>query len=235
MTPELTESFVAAVEAVRSDRDVRAVVVTGAGPAFCAGGDLSWITPGPDASVPEARAKMRAFYGKFLAVRSLDVPVIAAINGAAIGAGLCLALACDIRVVAEEARLSTAFVRLGMHPGMAATFLLTRLAGTARASELLFTARSFDGPEAERLGIVNRVVPADRVLAEARSIAAEIASNAPLAVGMVKRAIYLAERADMETMLEYEGLAQPITMGTEDVAEGLSAAKAKRAPEFRGR
>ncbi|MCA1831893.1 MAG: enoyl-CoA hydratase/isomerase family protein, partial [Actinobacteria bacterium] len=168
MTPELTAAFTGAIEQLRDDEDVRAVIVIGEGKAFCAGGDLSWVQPGPDANVPQMRRKMRAFYPKFLAIRSLDVPTIAAINGPAIGAGLCLAMACDIRIAAEGAKLSTAFTRLGMHPGMAATYLLTRLAVTARASELIFTARVVDGTEAERLGLVNRVVPAERLLDEAR-------------------------------------------------------------------
>ena len=235
MTPELTDAFGAAVEDIRGDASVRAVIVTGAGSAFCAGGDLSWINPGPGADVPSMRAKMRAFYPKFLVVRTLDVPTIAAINGPAVGAGLCLAMACDIRLAAEEAKLSTGFLRLGMHPGMAATYLLTRLVGTAHAAELFFTARAVDGREAERLGLVNRAVPGATLLEEARAMAGQIAANAPIPMGMVKRALYLAERADLETMLEYEGLAQPITMGTADLLEGLEAMKERRPPRFEGR
>lgn len=235
MTVELTEAFSAAVDGLRADPDMRVLVVTGAGKAFCSGGDLSWINPGPDASVPEMRRKMRGFYPRFLAVRSLDVPVVAAINGAAVGAGLCLAMACDIRVAAEDAVLSAPFTRLGMHPGMAATFLLTRLVGTARASEMLFTSRGIDGREAERWGLVNRAVPGSDVVETAMGIARDIAANAPVATGMTKRAIYLAERNDMETMLEYEGLAQPITLGTRDLLEGLTAFREKRTPDFEGR
>jgi len=235
MNVELTEAFTAAVEDVRHDPDVRAVVVTGAGKAFCSGGDLGWINPGPGASVPERRRKVRSFYPQFRAVRSLDVPVVAAINGPAVGAGLCLAMACDIRIAAEGAILSAPFTRLGMHPGMAATYLLTRLVGTARAAELLFTSRDVDAAEAAAIGLINRVVPSDALMETARSVAGEIASNAPIPMGMVKRAIYIAERADMETMLEYEGLAQPITMGTEDLLEGLKAKREKRPPEFEGR
>jgi len=234
MNVELTDAFVAAVDSVRDDAEARAVIVTGEGRAFCAGGDLSWIKPGPEASVPEMRRKMRAFYPKFLAVRSLGVPTIAAINGPAIGAGLCLALACDIRIAASGAALAAPFTKLGMHPGMAATYLLTRLVGTARAADLLFTSRTIDGEEAERMGLVNRVVSGDELLAAARATAIEIAANAPIPMELTKRAIYLAERADMETMLEYEGLAQPVTMGTQDLLEGLAAAKEKRAPKFRG-
>jgi len=235
MTVELTDAFTEAVDALRGDPGVRVVVLTGAGKAFCAGGDLSWIQPGPGADVPTIRAKMRGFYPRFLAIRSLDVPTIAAVNGAAVGAGLCVAMACDMRIASEDAKLSTAFMRLGMHPGMGATYLLTRLVGTARAAELFFTARTIDGREAERIGLVNRAVPPGSVVDEARSLATEIAANAPLPMGMTKRAIYLAERADLETMLEYEGLAQPITMATADLVEGLAAVKEKRPPRFEGR
>ena len=144
-------------------------------------------------------------------------------------------MACDIRIVAQDAKLSTAFLRLGMHPGMAATYLLTRLVGTARAAELFFTARTIDGTEAERIGLANRAVPGDEVLEAAQGLAKEIAANAPIPMGMTKRALYIAERADLETMLEYEGLAQPITMATADLLEGLDAVKNKRAPKFEGR
>jgi enoyl-CoA hydratase len=235
MTGEVTEAFTEAVSELRGDPEVRVVVVTGAGKAFCAGGDLSWIQPGPGADVSSLRAKMRSFYPRFLVVRSLDVPTIAAINGASIGAGLCLAMACDIRIAAEDAKLSTAFMRLGMHPGMAATYLLTRLVGTARASELFFTAKTIDGREAERIGLVNRAVPGASLVDEASALAREIAQNAPIPMGMTKRALYLAERADLETMLEYEGMAQPITLATEDLLEGLQAVKEKRPPRFEGR
>lgn len=234
MNVELTEAFTDAIAAIRADGAVRAVVVTGAGSAFCAGGDLSWIRPGPDANVADMRSKMRAFYPRFLSVRSLDVPVIAAINGAAVGAGLCMAMACDIRIAANDARLSVPFTKLGMHPGMAATYLLTRLVGTARASELLFTSEPVDGERAERIGLVNHAVPAAEVLPRAMEMARAIADNAPLPMGMTKRAIYLAERADMETMLEYEGLAQPITLATRDLLEGLTAFRERRAPDFTG-
>ena len=235
MTTELTDAFTEAVASLRADPSVRVVVVTGAGKSFCAGGDLSWIQPGPGADVPGLRAKMRAFYPRFLVIRSLDVPTIAAVNGAAIGAGLCVAMACDIRIAAEDAKLSTAFLRLGMHPGMAATYMLTRLVGTARSAELFFTAKTVGGREAERIGLVNRAVPGASLMEETRGLAQEIAANAPIPMGMTKRAIYLAERADLETMLEYEGLAQPITLATADLLEGLQAVKEKRPPNFEGR
>lgn len=236
MDPALTEEFARIVESLRTDSGVRVVIITGAGRSFCAGGDLSWIKPGPGADVPGMRAKMREFYPKFLGVRSLEVPVIAAINGHAVGAGLCLAMACDLRVAADDAKLSAPFTKLGMHPGMAATYLLTKLLGPTRAADLLYTARTLDATEAERMGLVNRVVPAASLMDEARAMADQIAANAPLPVRLVKRALAIAEKgADIDTMLEYEGLAQPVTMGTEDLLEGLTAVREKRLPTFKGR
>lgn len=235
MDEELTSEFAEAMVALRHDADARAVIITGKGSAFCAGGDLSWIQPGPDASVPEMRRKMRVFYRKFLAVRDIEVPTIAAINGPAVGAGLCVALACDIRIASDTAFLSAPFTKLGMHPGMAASYLLTRLIGGARAAELFYTARRVDASEAERIGLVNRVVPNDDLLSAAREMAAIIASNAPIAMSMTKRAVQLAERLDLEAMLEFEGLAQPITMATHDMTEGVAAARERRAPRFENR
>ncbi|HEX9695329.1 MAG TPA: enoyl-CoA hydratase-related protein [Actinomycetota bacterium] len=235
MTADLTEAFTAEIERLAGDPDARVLIVTGAGKAFCAGGDLSFIQPGPGASVPAIRARMRSFYGKFLAVRDLEIPTIAAINGSAVGAGLCLALACDIRIASTGAKLTAAFTKLGLHPGMAGTYLLTRLVGSARAADLLFTSRIVDGTEAEAMGLVNRAVPGDALAKEVRTLAEQIAANAPIATRLVKRAIQLAERNDLDTMLEYEALAQPVTMATADLLEGLAAVKEKRAPKFEGR
>lgn len=235
MTAELTEAFVAEIERLRGDAAVRAVILTGAGSSFCAGGDLSFILPDEGADVAQIRFKMRAFYAKYLSIRSLEVPTIAAIRGAAVGAGMCLALACDMRIATQSAKISLGFTKLGLHPGMAGTYLLTRLVGTARAADLMFTSRMVGGDEAASLGLVNRSVPDETLDAEVATLASTIAANAPIATRMVKRAIQLAERADLETMLEYEGLAQPITMATADLLEGIDAVKAKRPPTFTGR
>src|SRR5689334_20064559 len=157
MTEELTAAWTAQVAQLRADRSVRAVVVTGEGTAFCAGGDLSWIDAG-GAEVDALRTKMRAFYLNWLSIRDLEVPVIAAVNGPAIGAGLCLALACDLRYAAAGARLGAPFVKLGMHAGMAGTWLLPNVVGEAHARDLLLTGRVVDAEEALRLGLVSRVI-----------------------------------------------------------------------------
>src|SRR6195952_2454826 len=161
MSDQMTASWVAAVDELAADRSVRVVVVTGEGTAFCSGGNTGWIASEPDAEVDYLRTRMMAFYRAWLSIRKLEVPTIAAVNGAAIGAGLCLALACDIRYAAEGARLGAPFVQLGMNPGMAATYLLPNAVGEANARELLLTGRTVEAEEARQLGLVSRVFAAD--------------------------------------------------------------------------
>ena len=129
MSEEMTSSWVRAIDALADDRDVRVVVVTGEGSAFCSGGDTSWIASEPDAGVDHLRRRIMPFYRAWLSIRRLEVPTIAAVNGPAIGAGLCLALACDLRYAASGAKLGVPFVRLGMHAGMGATYLLPDVVG----------------------------------------------------------------------------------------------------------
>ena len=161
MSDEMTASWVAAIDELAADRSVRVVVVTGEGTAFCSGGNTGWIASEPDAEVDYLRTRMMAFYRAWLSIRKLEVPTIAAVNGPAIGAGLCLALACDIRYAAAGARLGAPFVKLGMNPGMAATYLLPNVVGEANARELLLTGRTVEAEEARQLGLVSRVFAAD--------------------------------------------------------------------------
>ncbi|MEO7979595.1 MAG: enoyl-CoA hydratase-related protein [Sporichthyaceae bacterium] len=234
MSAPMTGSWARAMAVLRDDPEVRAVVVTGAGTAFCAGGDLSWIGAEPDASVDVLRTRMVAFYRAWLTVQDLEVPTIAAVNGAAIGAGLAVALACDLRYAADDARLGMPFTSLGMHPGMASTYLLPEVAGIAVARELLLTGRMLDGAEAAACGLVTRAVPAADVLATALSAATAAAAAAPVATRLTKRALLRGGHASFEAALEWEALAQPVTLATEDLQEGLRAVREKRAPRFTG-
>lgn len=234
MSAPMTASWVRAVAALRGDRDVRALVVTGAGSAFCSGGDVSWIGSEPGASVDDLRARMLPFYRDWLSVRDLEVPVIAALNGAAIGAGLALALACDLRYAAEDAKLGVPFTALGMHPGMATTYLLPQVVGLAAARELLLTGQLVTGAEAARLGLVTRALPAADVLAHALDVADQIATRAPVATRLTTLALR-AGHADLEAALQWEAMAQPITLATADLHEGLRAQQERRAPRFTGR
>jgi enoyl-CoA hydratase/carnithine racemase len=235
MSEEMTASWVAAVEELAGDRDLRAVVVTGAGTAFCSGGDTSWISSEPDATVDHLRARMLPFYRAWLSIRRLEVPTIAAVNGAAIGAGLCLALACDLRYAAEGARLGVPFVRLGMHAGMAATHLLPRVVGEAHARDLLLTGRTVPADEALRLGLVSRVLPAEGFLDGVLEIAGGIAGTAPVASRLTTVALRDGGHADLESAVQWEALAQPVTLATADLQEGVRAAREKRPPVFTGR
>ncbi len=234
MTAELTASWAAAVDVLREDRQIRCVVVTGAGSAFCAGGDLGWIAESPDLSVAELRDRMLPFYRAWLSVRDLEVPVLAAVNGPAVGAGLCLALACDLRYAAERARFAAPFTALGMHPGMAATWLLPEAVGLGMARELLFTGRTVDAQEAVAMGLVHRVFADDRLVEEVLAVAATIAAQAPVALRLTKVALARGGHPTLEDALAWEALAQPITMATADLREGLRAQTERRPARFTG-
>ncbi|GAA4371134.1 enoyl-CoA hydratase/isomerase family protein [Nocardioides caricicola] len=235
MSDEMTTSWVAAVDELAGDRSVRAVVVTGAGSAFCSGGNTSWIASEPDASVDHLRTRMIAFYRAWLSIRRLEVPTIAAVNGAAIGAGLCLALACDLRYAATGAKLGVPFVKLGMHPGMAATHLLPNVVGPAHARDLLLTGRVVDADEALRLGLVSQVHAPETFLDTVLETAAGIAATAPIPSRLTKLALTDGGHADFEAAIQWEAMAQPITLATADLQEGIRAAQEKRAPVFTGR
>jgi enoyl-CoA hydratase/carnithine racemase len=233
MSEEMTASWSASIEKLADDRSVRVVVVTGEGTAFCSGGDTGWIASEPDAGVDQLRERMLPFYRAWLSIRQLEVPTVAAVNGPAVGAGLCLALACDIRYAAEGARLGAPFVRLGMHPGMAATYLLPEVVGEAHARELLLTGRMVDAEEALRLGLVSRVFPADGFAAAVEEVAVGIAATAPIPSRYTTLALRQGH-PDLEASVRWEALAQPVTLATADLQEGISAAREKRSPRFRG-
>ena len=235
MTDDMTRSWGLVLEHLAADRDVRVVVVTGEGTAFCSGGDPRWIASEPDASVDQLRTRMIAFYRAWLAIRRLEVPTIAAVNGPAVGAGLCLALACDLRYAASGAHFSAPFVRLGMNPGMAATYLLPDVVGEANARELLLTGRVVDAEEALRLGLVSRLFADDAFADEVQAVADAIAATAPIASRYTTVALRGGGHRDLEAAVQWEALAQPVTLATEDLQEGVLAAREKRPARFRGR
>lgn len=235
MSDRMTALWKEAVAELAADAALRCVVVTGAGSAFTSGGDLSWIRDKNAIEIPALRDRMLAFYRTWLAIRRLEVPTIAAINGHAVGAGFCLALACDLRYAAAEAKMLAPFTALGLHPGMAATWLLPEVAGLPLARELLFTGRAVTGAQAESYGLVNRAVPRENVLTEALTVAAEIAAQAPIATRLTKVALSEGGHPDMDAALRWESLAQPVTMTSQDMLEGLAAQQERRRPNFTGR
>lgn len=237
MSAAMGDEVVCACEEIRADKQARVVVVTGTGKAFSSGGDLNMLardTGLSDTSGPTMRASPRGFYDRFLTIRSLSIPTIAAINGHAIGAGLCFALACDLRIAVDDAKMGMTFTKLGIHPGMGATYFLPRLIGTARACDLFFTGRIIDALEAERLGIVNRVVSRSEFSQAVYSLAADVASVGPTAVRMVKKAVYRGVEHSLDDTLDFEALQQGITFTTADAREGITAVLEKRPPKFSG-
>ena len=221
-----------ALESLAAHRSVRAVILTGAGRAFCAGQDLAEREQ-PDAAPLEVEVRDR--YNPIIrALRSMDQPVIAAVNGVAAGAGASLAFACDIRLAADDARFVLAFGRIGLVPDSGATWFLPRLVGPAKAAELALIGDPVDAAEALRLGLVSRVVPGDRLMAEARALADRLAQGAPLALSLTKSALQRSLTIDLDEALEGEAKLQGIAGASADHAEGLAAFREKRPPRFTG-
>ena len=232
MTPELLDAFAAASARARADRAIRCVVVTGTGACFSAGADFKSTLQRADGAPHE---RSYAMYEPFLSLLDIEVPVVGALNGHAIGGGFGLSLMCDLRIGAEDAKYGANFVRLGLAPGMAISYLLPYLIGLARANELLLSARLVEGREAAALGILNRALPAADVLREAMTLASTIAENAPLAVRETTAAIRRALDLDVRAGARLESYAQAETVATEDAKEGIAALLAKRPPVFTGR
>ncbi len=232
MTPELLDAFALAAERARVDRELRCVVVTGSGACFSSGADFKSSLQRA-AGAPHERSY--AMYEPFLSLLDIEVPIIGALNGHTVGGGFGLALVCDVRIGALDAKYGANFVRLGLAPGMAVSYLLPRIIGLPRANELLLAGRLVDGREAERLGILGRAVPAGDVLAEATQLAREIAAAAPLAVRETKAAIRRGLGLDVRAAARAESYAQAQTIATDDAREGIAALLAKRDPVFTGR
>jgi 2-(1,2-epoxy-1,2-dihydrophenyl)acetyl-CoA isomerase len=228
----LKEALRATFEGFATDGSVRAVVLTGAGRAFCAGQDLRERLE-PDA-LPLAD-EIRARYNPLLlSMRRLGKPIIGAINGVAAGAGASLALACDIRIAADGASFLLAFGRVGLIPDTGATWLLPRLVGTAKAAELALTTDPLSAADAERLGLVARVVPADDLMTEAAALASRLAAGAPVALALTKEALERSWESTLEEQLEIEAELQGQAGSTADHAEGIAAFLERRPPRFRG-
>jgi len=235
MTAEMGGLISEAVATLNASREPRVVLVQGEGRAFCAGGDFSLIEENSRKSPEENRRDMIGFYSSFLSVARLAVPSVAVLHGATVGAGLCLAMACDIRVAASEAKLGANFVRVGLHPGMGCTLLLPRLVGPAKAAELILTGKLVSGSEAERIGLVNLAVPRAELDGRVDDLARELSSVAPVAVTQAKETLTAPLFAALDATLEREAACQALDFTTADLREAVAAFREGRSPAFAGR
>jgi len=225
-----------AVQSIAQDEEVRALVITGSGRGFCAGTDLTAARPLPDLPAVGRAERHRARYDSTAKVIACPVPTIAAVNGAAAGAGLSLCLACDIRIASETARFSAIWSRRGLLADFGATYLLPRIVGMAKGLELMYTGDIIDAAEALRIGLVSEVLPADDLMPRALSLAERLAQGPPIALELVKRLAYRQWLAELDGHVRLEESYQRTrTMDSADAQEGVQAFLDKREPHFQGR
>ncbi len=232
-TGTMREDLLDALGACEDDADVRAIILTGAGRAFCAGGDVEYMSGlQKTGDVPSFRKLLDAGRDVILQIATMGKPVIAAINGIAAGAGCNLALACDYRIAAEGAKFSESFVRIGLHPDWGGTWLLPRLVGRSRALEILMTGRMVDVAEALAIGMIDRI--ASDAVAESGQFARTLAAAPPIALAGIKRALLASELNGLRAQIDVESEHQLACFQSKDAAEGMAAFFEKRAPVFRG-
>jgi enoyl-CoA hydratase/carnithine racemase len=235
-TWEMIDAWADALSECRANDAVAVVIVTGAGKAFCSGGDIGEMKKRGERTPLERKAELESHVHKIpLALEALDKPVIAAINGAATGAGLDLALMADLRLAAESARLGETYVKVGLVPGAGGAWFLPRLVGSAKALELFWTGDIIDAREAERIGLVNKVVPDAELMAATQALAEKIASGPPLSVRLIKRAVREGMRSDLRTSLDLISSHYAVAATSSDHHEAVAAYLEKRKPVFTGR
>ncbi|MEA2204645.1 MAG: hypothetical protein QOE77_1421 [Blastocatellia bacterium] len=224
-----------ALEQAGSDRAVRVVIITGAGRAFSAGGDVAAMAELMERDDAEEFARLLGAARRVVtAIRDMTKPVIAAVNGPASGAGCNLALACDLRLAAASATFTQSFVKVGLHPDWGGTYFLSRLVSPNKACELFFLGDSIDAAEALHLGLVNRVVPDEELEAETRKLAERLRDSPPDPIALTKQAVYLGQSESLERMLQFEMEAQARCFESQDAKEGVRAFLEKRPPKFTG-
>lgn len=232
ITLPMAYSLAGACEEIEDDKAVKAVVLTGAGRGFCAGLDVSAFEHIKKMSQPELNEFMRLIS---LSLYNLPQPVIAAVNGAAAGAGMSLSLLCDMRIASGKAWFSSGYLRMGIIPDLGFTYCLPRLTGTSKALEMMITNERIDAAEAEKLGIVSRVTAPDELMKTALEMAGTVAAGPSAAIGLAKQAVRRGIHNSLEQQIEFEGFADYICFKTEDHEEGARAFQEKRPPQFRGK
>ena len=235
LNAELLSGSMDALRSWSADPNIGAIVVTGAGRAFCAGGDVSAMAQGSEQSLEQNIDRLRASQELSWLLYNIPKVTIAAVNGFAMGAGLGICLACDLRISSDQAKFGTAYSKVGFGGDFGTTWLLTHYMGAPKAKELLFLADAIDAAEAHRLGLVNRVVPHDQLQAETDSVAGRIAAGPLTSYRYMKANINLATHTDFRTLLDREAETHLRCGQTEDHREGVRAFLEKRVPKFTGR
>jgi 2-(1,2-epoxy-1,2-dihydrophenyl)acetyl-CoA isomerase len=236
ISTDLAVAFNEALGRLSTDKNIHAVILTGAGRAFCAGGDLAEIWKGrQENNVADLEPLLRAGMQAVLKIRTMRQPVIAAINGAVAGAGMNIALAADVRFASDAAVFGQNFAKVGLFPDYGGTFFLPQLIGPAKAAEMFYTGEMIDAKTALQLGLVNHLVPVDKLEAEAKAFAKNIAHGPRTASRSVKQVLFGNQRVELTKALEYEVEEQMKCFASEDCAEGLRAFFEKRKPKFQGK
>ncbi len=236
MDSEVLPAFNDAINQVKSDKKARCLIITGNGNSFCSGADFNnFKADDEDNGSRLPNETFMSFYKPFLNLLEIEIPIIAAMNGHAIGGGFGLALICDIRVANKNAKYGANFARLGLHSGMAISYMLPRIIGLPLANELLFAGRLINGQKAAEIGLANYAEAEDKILDRSWELAKEIASCAPAAVRMMKRSVYRGLEWDPKTAAEIESHCQSRTFEMDDAQEGISALLEKREPIFKDR
>ena len=234
-SPEMIRLWREYLEKAKQDDAIRAIIVTGNGDTFCSGGDIRDMAEGKLKSWDMKRFLWDGVHRIVLTLEDLDKPVIAAINGAAMGAGMDMAIMCDLRVCSEKAKLAESYIMMGLVPGDGGAYFLPRVAGLPKALELLLTGDVMSADEALRLGIVNKVVSHDRLMAETMKFAEKIAARPPLAIRMTKRAVYQGLTSTLRSHLDYISSQISLLSETKDHQEAARAFLEKRKPKFEGK
>jgi enoyl-CoA hydratase/carnithine racemase len=234
-SPEMISLWRQFLEEARCNDDVRGIILTGKGDTFCSGGNIKDMAEGKLRSWDMKNFLWESVHRIVFALEDLDKPIIAAINGAAIGAGLDMAIMCDLRVCSDRAKLGESYIMLGLVPGDGGAYFLPRLVGSAKALELLLTGDLLNPQEALNIGLVNRVVPHDRLMEETMQLAERIANHPPLAVRMTKRAVRQAEQSTLRSHLDYISSQLALLSETKDHQEAARAFLDKRKPTFGGK
>ncbi|MBA4419328.1 MAG: enoyl-CoA hydratase [Syntrophus sp. (in: bacteria)] len=234
-SPEMIALWETCLKEAKADDSVRVIIVTGKGDTFCSGGDIRDMAEGRLCSWEMKRFLWEGVHRIVLTMEDLDKPVIAAINGAAMGAGMDMAIMCDFRIASEKARLAESYITMGLIPGDGGAYFLPRLVGIAKAMELLLTGDIITAADALALGIVNKVVPHDTLMEETVRLAEKIAAKPPLAVRMMKRAVYQAQTSTLRAHLDYISSQLSLLSETEDHREAAQSFLEKRKPVFTGR